>query len=264
MAYLPLRPVDIAGNAHAAYEAWVSGIDGELDRPDCDRNELCRRILTELHYPQLTGVDPATLPEATRVALLSLDPRNVTLEPEYYWETDLERYAAIKPLIWLWEMFDKSPVGENVHLGILFRRVLARRIFASCGQNLKIFHHVNKIKCGDAFDKYIKDPLVKGIQNALGYSLARCGLGLVKGFGCGIIDSIFSTAETLCASIETCLRSRIGRFAGGVAAIFPPLLTTYAAGCYVATMVPRIKSAVGCLSQLMSSPKLRASRESIS
>src|SRR5690606_32585889 len=79
---------------------------------------------------------------ATRVALAQLDPRNVTLEPEYYGELDLETYARVKPLIWLWEMFDKSPLGENVHLGIRFRRILAKRIFRRCGRNFKAFHHV--------------------------------------------------------------------------------------------------------------------------
>jgi hypothetical protein len=53
-----------------------------------------------------------------------MDPRNVTLEPEYYAETDVERYARVKPLLWLWEMFDKSPLGENVHLGVRLRRIL--------------------------------------------------------------------------------------------------------------------------------------------
>jgi galactoside O-acetyltransferase len=39
-------------------------------------------------------------------------------------------------------MFDKSVLGENVHLGVLFRRVLARRIFKKCGKNFKAFHFV--------------------------------------------------------------------------------------------------------------------------
>jgi acetyltransferase-like isoleucine patch superfamily enzyme len=147
VAYLPLRPVSVSDEARDAYDAWVAGIEAELDRPDCDRNELCRRVLTELHFPQLVGMDPQAIPEAFRIPVLNLDPRNVTMEPEYYRDTDLERYAPIKPLIWMWEMFDKSAVGENVHLGVLFRRALAKRIFRSCGKNLKIFHHV-KISFG--------------------------------------------------------------------------------------------------------------------
>jgi len=142
MDYLPLRTVPLPDPIRQAYDAWLNQLDQELDRPDCDRNELCRRVLTEIYYPGLVGVDPDTLPEATRIALLQLDPRNVTLEPEYYHEIDVERYAPVKPLIWLWEMFDKSPLGENIHLGVLFRRILARRIFGRCGKNFKAFHHV--------------------------------------------------------------------------------------------------------------------------
>jgi acetyltransferase-like isoleucine patch superfamily enzyme len=142
MAFLPLRSVEIPAPAAAAYDAWLDGLAEELSRPDCDRRELCRRVLTQIYYPGLAGVDPSTLPESTRIALLQLDPHNITLEPEYYAEIDLERYAKIKPLIWLWEMFDKSPLGENVHLGVKFRRLLARHIFRRCGRNFKAFHYV--------------------------------------------------------------------------------------------------------------------------
>lgn len=142
MAFLPLRSVDIAADAAAAYDEWLAALAAELDDPRCDRAELCRRVLTEIWYPGLAGKDPATLPPATRVALLQLDPRNVTLEPEYYAEIDVDRYARVKPLIWLWEMFDKSPLGENVHLGVKFRRLLAQHIFRRCGRNFKAFHFV--------------------------------------------------------------------------------------------------------------------------
>jgi acetyltransferase-like isoleucine patch superfamily enzyme len=86
--------------------------------------------------------DPKTS-EATRVALLSLDPRNITLEPEYYAEVDAERFARVKPLIWLWQCFDRSPAGGgNVHLGVRFRRLLAQHIFARVGRNFKAFQFV--------------------------------------------------------------------------------------------------------------------------
>lgn len=152
--FLPLRPVPIASEAAAAYDAWLDRVEARLDAPDCDRNELCREILTDLFHPELRDVDPATLPEATRISLLQMDPRNVTLEPEYYREIDPELYYPRKPLIWLWEMFDRSALGENVHLGVKFRRMLAKRIFKSCGRNFKAFHHVKlsfgyNLKVGD-------------------------------------------------------------------------------------------------------------------
>jgi len=67
----------------------------------------------------------------------------VTLEPEYYAECDVEKFARVKPLLWLWYSFDRSPAGgQNVHLGVQLRRLLAPRIFARCGKNFKCFQHV--------------------------------------------------------------------------------------------------------------------------
>jgi galactoside O-acetyltransferase len=143
MALRPLRPLDPDEGAVRLYERWIGEISDRLGDDGCDRNALCTEILRGLFFPGIpVDVDPDDLPIATRVAIANLDPRSVTLEPEYYHEIDIERYAPVKPLIWLWEMFDKSPLGENVHLGILFRRVLARRIFRKCGKNFKAFHFV--------------------------------------------------------------------------------------------------------------------------
>lgn len=142
MAFLPLRTVPVAGAAARAYDHWLGTLAGVLDDPAADRDELCRSVLTELYYPEYRGADPAELPETTRIGLLQMDPRNVTLEPEYYSELDPQRYVRIKPLIWLWEMFDKSPLGENVHLGVKLRRLLAGHIFKRGGRNLKCFQFV--------------------------------------------------------------------------------------------------------------------------
>lgn len=154
MAFLPLRQVAIATHATQAYERWLGELDEALRDPATDRNELCRSILTDLFFPGLRDADPESLPQVQQLALLQLDPRNITLEPEYYADLDTEQYYRVKPLIWLWEMFDKSIMGENVHLGVLFRRVLARHIFKSCGKNFKAFHFVKlsygyKLEVGD-------------------------------------------------------------------------------------------------------------------
>jgi acetyltransferase-like isoleucine patch superfamily enzyme len=142
MAFLPLRSSEIPATTAAAYTDWLDRIAAELADAATDRNDLCRRILTEIYYPQLVAADPASLPPATAIALLQMDPRNVTLEPEYYRELDADRYARVKPLLWLWEMFDRSPLGENVELGVRFRRLLAPHIFRRCGRNFKCFHQV--------------------------------------------------------------------------------------------------------------------------
>ena len=142
MSFLPLRPVAVSDPAKALYSEWLGWLAEMLDDPDCDRNELCRSVLTDIYFPQYAEVDPAELDTTVRVALAQMDPRNVTLEPEYYQEIDLERYAPRKPLLWLWEMFDRSALGENVELGIHFRRILAKHVFGSCGENFKAFTHV--------------------------------------------------------------------------------------------------------------------------
>jgi acetyltransferase-like isoleucine patch superfamily enzyme len=142
VTFLPLRAAPLPAATAAAYDAWLAGIEAELADPGCDRNELCRRILTELYFPHLTAVPLDELPAGARIALLQMDPRNCTLEAEYYGELDVARFAAVKPLLWLWEMFDRSAAGENIDLGVRFRRILAPRIFRRCGRNFKCFHHV--------------------------------------------------------------------------------------------------------------------------
>lgn len=141
MPYLPLRPLEPAAQAVQLYDEWLAGIEEALERGD-DRWELCRRTLTALFYPELAERDPASLPATTRVALANMDARNITLEPEYYAEIDDARFQERKPLIWMWQMFDRSPLGGNVHLGVRFRRLLAPYIFKRVGRNFKCFHFV--------------------------------------------------------------------------------------------------------------------------
>ena len=142
MPFLPLRPVPVANGAKSLYEEWLAWLRESLDDPECDRNDLCRTILTDAYYPGLSQSDTSGLSHTGQIALAQMDPRNVTLEPEYYEEIDLDRYEPRKPLLWLWEMFDRSALGENVELGIHFRRILAKHVFGRCGKNFKAFTHV--------------------------------------------------------------------------------------------------------------------------
>src|SRR5438105_13796316 len=80
---------------------------------------------------------------ATRLALASTDPRNITLEPEYYADCNDEKFQKNKPLLWLWYSFDRTVAGgQNVWLGIELRRVLAKYVFKRVGTNFKCFHNV--------------------------------------------------------------------------------------------------------------------------
>src|SRR5207245_4058102 len=78
--------------------------------------------------------------QARQTLVHSFDPRNATLEPEYYGDVDAVKYAERKPLIWFWMMYDRSPVGLNHWLGFRVRAMLARHVFKHCGKNVKIFH----------------------------------------------------------------------------------------------------------------------------
>jgi acetyltransferase-like isoleucine patch superfamily enzyme len=146
MALLPLRTLGDRPIGAAARD-WLTQISASLDS-DADRNLLCRRLLSELWYPQYaanweTAVEDLSVPLATRLALSAMDPRNVTLEPEYYADCDQGRFQRVKPLLWLWYSFDRTPVGgQNVWLGVELRRLLARHIFKRCGENFKAFHGV--------------------------------------------------------------------------------------------------------------------------
>jgi acetyltransferase-like isoleucine patch superfamily enzyme len=151
MPFLPLRSLPPTGNAGVA-TAWLERIADRLASTGrdvaSDRAVLCREVLAELSYPQYaanyeTAIADGSVPLGTRLALSALDPRNVTLEPEFYSDCDDARFQPVKPLLWLWYSFDRTPLaGQNVDLGVKLRRLLAKRIFASCGENFKAFQNV--------------------------------------------------------------------------------------------------------------------------
>ena len=143
MTYLPLRKVETTGEASPLYDAWLNEVEEQLTHTDRDRNDVAREVLRGIYFPALpVDVEETRLPTATRAALAGLDPRNATLEPEYYRDIDPHRYYERKPLIWLWQMFDRSPLGGNVDLGVRFRRLLAPYVFKRVGRNFKAFHFV--------------------------------------------------------------------------------------------------------------------------
>jgi acetyltransferase-like isoleucine patch superfamily enzyme len=147
MPLRPLRRIDVPLAARQLRDEWLADIDQRLRAPGADWDVLARDTLFELTYPgQGSWTErraDQSLPHASRVALDACDPRNVTLEPEYYAEVDEVRFARVKPLLWLWYSFDRLPVGgQNVDLGVHFRRMLAPFVFARVGSNFKCFQHV--------------------------------------------------------------------------------------------------------------------------
>jgi acetyltransferase-like isoleucine patch superfamily enzyme len=147
MAIRPLQKLEDTKMQSTA-SAWLDEIDHQLAQATTDRSLLCRKVLTDFMFPEYaknweTAVQDRLLPHATRLALSSMDPRNITLEPEYYADCQQERFQRVKPLLWLWYSFDRTPVGgQNVWLGIQLRRILAKYIFKRVGENFKCFHNV--------------------------------------------------------------------------------------------------------------------------
>ena len=146
MPHLPLRTIALPDATNRVYDAWLEEIGGRIAERGADWPRLTREVLYQLFYPGFGDYDErladSRTPPAARIALMSLDPRNITLEPEYYADVDQERFAGVKPLLWLWYGFDRSTVGgQNVHLGVRFRRMLASHLFARCGRNFKCFQH---------------------------------------------------------------------------------------------------------------------------
>jgi len=142
---MPLRQFSIGTVGEEVYPRFVAELAERLDDPALDRNLVVRDTLSQLYLGR--SYDEGVLTDrrlaiGSKTLLASLDPRNATLEAEYYKELDVEKWARVKPLLWFWQMFDHSPVGRNVRLGTQVRAMLAPRVFRRCGKNIRIFHDV--------------------------------------------------------------------------------------------------------------------------
>ena len=141
------RDLEPTREAKEVFTRWINYLDEEFTkhkkpalRAELVRDNLHQLLLGRPHGGKLNFTLTSELP--FNVLELSLDPANVTLEPEYYGDIDATRYACLKPLIWFWHMFDHSPVALNHWLGFRFRAMLGKHIFKSIGKNVKIFHGV--------------------------------------------------------------------------------------------------------------------------
>ena len=143
---MPLREFKIGPVGEDLYPRFIARLAEKLDDPSLDRNEVARDTLAQLYLGHTVDSDAmlndSALPLATKTLVASFDPRNATLEAEYYREIDLAKWSRVKPLLWFWQMFDHSPVGRNVRLGTQMRFMLAQRVFRKCGKGVRIFHEV--------------------------------------------------------------------------------------------------------------------------
>ena len=148
-----------APEAEELYRRWLQFLDDEFvrhssaeRRAEIVRDQLYQLYLGRPHGGKLNLTLTSELPG--NILGLSLDSANVTLEAEYFSDVDKGRYAQLKPLLWFWQMFDRSPIGLNLWLGVRFRCMLGRHIFEHMGTSVKIFHGVDltygyNLKIGD-------------------------------------------------------------------------------------------------------------------
>jgi acetyltransferase-like isoleucine patch superfamily enzyme len=134
--------------AEEVYRRWIQFLDDEFVRHSSPerRSEIVRDQLHQLYLGRPCGGKSKvalTSELPGRVLEYSLDPENVTLEAQHYPEIDRERYNRRKPLLWFWQMFDRSPIGLNHWLGLRFRCMLGRHIFEHLGTGVKIYHRVD-------------------------------------------------------------------------------------------------------------------------
>ena len=143
---MPLRDFRIGAVGEDVFPRFIGGLAERFDDPSVDRNVTVRDALSQLYLGRTVDYDAVVadpnVPLATKALVATFDPRNATMEAEYYKEIDLAKWEPVKPLLWFWQMFDHSPVGRNVRLGTQMRYMLAQRVFRKCGRKVRIFHEV--------------------------------------------------------------------------------------------------------------------------
>lgn len=143
------RKLEAQPQAATDFEDFLGTLQRALADGKLDPNDVVRDTLYDLFYGagkfgEGTGRAPviSSLSPSARAVLHNFDPRNITTEPEYYEDIDGDAYAQRKPFIWLWQMYDRSPLGQNALVGHRFRRMLAPLIFRRVGENFKCWHFV--------------------------------------------------------------------------------------------------------------------------
>lgn len=172
--------------AEALYRRWVAHLNEEFTRHQSvdRRSEIVRDELHQLYLGRPHGGRMnATLSSewATNVLIETFDPRNSVLRAEYYQDIDAARFAPLKPLIWFWLMFDRSPLGLNAWLGVRFRCMLGHHIFARLGKGVKIYRNV---EFTFGYNLTIEDGCTIGhgaVLNDRGEIFLRAGTNIAEG-----------------------------------------------------------------------------------
>ncbi|MBV9074757.1 MAG: acyltransferase [Acidobacteria bacterium] len=143
---------DLHPKAEKTFLSWIEYLDNQFSNPDPNhRSEVVRDALHQIYLgrPYVQEDENEQYDNASvtsqlsgRALVHSFDPRNASLEPEFYGDVDPARYAPRKPLIWFWMMYDRSPLGLNHWLGYRMRYMIARHLLKHIGKNVKLFHGI--------------------------------------------------------------------------------------------------------------------------
>lgn len=135
------RELSAQALAEEDYDGFLTELEKSLTDGGRDPNEVVRDTLLEIYFGT-SHIERDSLSLPARAAFHTFDPRNMTTEPEYYADLDAKLYYERKPFIWLWQMFDRSPLGQNSLLGHRVRKMLAPLVFRSVGDNFKCWQFV--------------------------------------------------------------------------------------------------------------------------
>lgn len=183
---LPQKPPDLI---ETIYDDFLARLEEKLADPRWDRNDIVRDILYELYMgdvPDFRRLTDYKFPIGARALMACFDPRHVILEAEYADELDVNRYRERKPLLWLWQVVDRSPLGANAYLGLKLRRLLAPYIFRRVGEGFTCWEGVSlrfgyNISLGDRVTIHRQVVLDDGEEIEIGHDViigqyARIGM----------------------------------------------------------------------------------------
>lgn len=142
------RHVDLSDEAAGDLQAFVGTVDRRLsaaEGPD-ELATVVTEIIADLHGERAALErfrSGESVSAVARARLRSMDPRNATLESEYYAEGDQDAFARSKILQYLWRRFDDSPIADNVAFALRFRRMLAEHLFDEVGSGVRLFRNIS-------------------------------------------------------------------------------------------------------------------------
>jgi hypothetical protein len=159
------RELKPSPEAEGLFRRWIAHLDEQFtqhtaaeQRTEIVRDELFQIYLGRPHGGKMNATLTSEL--ASIVLAETFDPSNVTMAREVGAELDWEQYGPRRPLIWFWQMFDRSPLGLNLWLGLRFRCMLGHHIFKKVGKGVKIYRGVEFTR---GYDLSIEDNCVIGM-----------------------------------------------------------------------------------------------------